>query len=193
MTDKTAERYPPHVEEQVEALQSPESSGGQGGIPLNAIQMLMKRLGLGGKDVNQKFTDRRTGHNKNDQGMSDTQEQDPYFPSQNGNTEQYSSTGIDDVSKTSEEYRLPVPERKGKKAKPMATSSLLKNADQVLLSAFFGGVLSGFDKQAWFPDVDPGMLFDSLVGHAQDAHNCSDEELAEVKTAFTASWNESSR
>lgn len=184
MADKNARNYPPEVEEKIEELQNPEgdAAGGGAGLP-PVLQQLLRILGM----RDEQFIDQHKGRQRDENEMSDTRPEDPYYPVSSGNDEQYSSTNLD---KTGEEFKLEPPKRKGKKAKPVAPSSLLKNANQVLLSAFFGGVLKGFDKNGWYPEVDPGYLFDSLLNNAGDAVDCTPAEVAEVKTAFIKSWGD---
>lgn len=64
---------------------------------------------------------------------------------------------------------------------------LLRTPASVKLSAFMGGVLSGFEKAGSYPTVDPGILFDELVRHLPTEATL--EEQTEVKLAFVGNWN----
>lgn len=77
---------------------------------------------------------------------------------------------------------------KGSTTQPKArgTKVLLRTPASVKLSAFMGGVLSGFSKEGSRPDVDPGMLFDEIVRHLPS--EATSEEKAEVRTAFIENW-----
>lgn len=189
MAEKTAANYPPEVEQQINTLQGGPSLGGMGGQS-GALQAILKMLG-GGQNQNDRFVDHKIKPNQDEAGMSTNREADPYYPSQNGNDEQYSSTTIDDMSKASAEFTLQPLPRKGKKAKAMAPSSLLKNANQFPVSALFGGILDGFEKKGTYPDVDPSLLFDYFVTNTQIASDCTEEEILEVKEAFVKNWNPS--
>jgi len=77
---------------------------------------------------------------------------------------------------------------KGSTTQPKArgTKVLLRTPASVKLSAFMGGVLSGFSKSGSRPDVDPGMLFDEIVRHLPS--EATPEEKTEVRTAFIENW-----
>jgi len=189
MSEKTSRSIPPHVEKMIEELQGGPQVQQHKGLPMGALRQLLRILGI---PLDQFLDDNgKSPHDEGDETtMSDTAPEDPYYPVSSGNDEQYSATGIDPLAKGASEYKLEPKKPKGKKAEPVAPSSLLKNADQILLSHFFGGVLDGFSKHGWYPEVDPNFLFDSLVNHADDAVGCTEKEIQEVKIAFVKSWNQ---
>jgi len=69
---------------------------------------------------------------------------------------------------------------------PRGTKVLLRTPASVKLSAFMGGVLRGFEKAGSRPEVDPGMMFDSIVRRLPT--EATPEEQAEIKAAFVENW-----
>lgn len=195
MKKKASISLDPNVSAQIEALQSGKSLGyARRGfslrhlLPSPAGSGMNKQPGMSGA-----FSPQNT---KEVEG-------DP-VPSQNGTVDQYAPAGLGGKEASAMIENKVAAIGVSKKTEPMVYRPInrriygpsggipfqkkpgIKNASQVLLSAFMGGVIDGFNKCGAFPNVDPSLFFEELLKVADT--DCGTDDIREVRSEFITAW-----
>lgn len=182
------------VKRQVYEIQGKVPETAQSGSGLTSM--------LGGKAVKQHFGPGTDEVSKMERSSRETYEYRPTHTS-DGGISSYESKADDFVNKAAVkkekgsngnvvELAVAHPEYNERKA-PMQPKKLLKKSSQDILSHFVGGMLAGLDKHGYYPDVDPGLLFDTLISDddirkVAAVDECTSAEVSSVRQAFIDNW-----